>query len=457
MFKQDKAAKESFWLPARVIAVSFALVILVGTLLLMLPVSSRSGTVTPLVDALFTATSATCVTGLVVYDTFSQWSVFGQLVIMALIQIGGLGLVTLTTFFNLIMGKKLGLRSMQLAQESISSTGFSDVSHLTRMVVIVSLSVECIGALLLATTFVPKYGMQGVFISIFLATSAFCNAGFDILGFETPFISVMNYSDNIVVLGTLMLLIVIGGLGFVVWSDLYQWIKTRTLTLHTRVVLTVTGILIALGTLLFLVGEWNNPATLGSLPTVDRLPNALFQSITLRTAGFNSIDFAAMHDSTKIFSGILMFIGAAPGSTGGGIKVTTIAVVAMTIICVVRGYEDTIIWNRKVQKQAVYKALTIIMFGIVVVAATSFFLTSSLAQDGVIVSGADAFFESASAYATVGLSVGVTSVLNTASKFAIIISMFLGRVGAVSFAIALAMRKPAGKNVLLPSGTIMVG
>ncbi len=457
MFKSKTPAKDSFVLPSRAITVSFAVVILVGTLLLMLPISAKSGEVTPFVDSLFTATSATCVTGLVVYDTFNHWTVFGQLIILMLIQIGGLGFITFTTFFNIILGRKLGLRSMQLAQESISSTGFNDINKLIRMVVIVSLAIEAIGAVLLSFVFIPKYGFGGIFISIFLAVSAFCNAGFDVLGFETPFISLMNYADNPIVLFTIMALIVVGGLGFVVWWDLYHWLKMKKLTLHTRVVLTGTIILITIGTLVFLFAEWNNPQTLGAVEPAFKPINALFQSITLRTAGFNTIDMVNLHDSTKIISGIIMLIGAAPGSTAGGVKITTITVIIMTIICVIYGYEDTIIWKRRVSKSAVYKALTIIMIAILAISVSCFVTVTVLEKDGILITGTDAFFEAASAYATVGLSVGVTAVLNTVSKIGYIILMFLGRVGAVSFALSLAMRTPPSKNIMIPDGNIMVG
>ena len=448
--------KPSFFaFPARVICVSFALVIAVGTLLLSLPVSSKSGTFTPLVNCFFTATSATCVTGLIVYDTYSHWSLFGQGIILLLIQIGGLGLVTLTTFFNVLVGRKLGLRGMQLAQESINFSSLTDINKLTKMVVLASLAMEGIAALLLATTFVPKYGTEGIWISIFLAVSAFCNAGFDILGRETPFISLCNYNDDPVVLITIALAIIIGGLGFTVWHDLAQFRQTRRLSLHSKIVLSITGILLVIGTGMFALTEWNNPATMGSLTFGEKLLASFFQSVTTRTAGFNSIDMAGMHGLTKGLSCFFMFIGAAPGSTGGGVKVTTVAVLAMTIISVIRGREDTVILRRKIAKSTVYKSLTIVMLGLLAVCGGAGLLTLFL--DHIDVHAVDIFFEVISAFGTVGLSVGVTGLATFGSKLVLSLLMFVGRVGPVGFALSLAANANSNKKEIIPEGKIIVG
>ena len=323
--------------PARMISASFAVVIAIGTLLLWLPISSKARVFTPLLDCLFTAASATCVTGLVVYDTYTHWSAFGHGVLLMLIQIGGLGLVTFTSFFNLVVGRKLGLRGMRLASESINSTSFGDVPYLLRMIITFTLAVEASGALLLGLYFVPRFGLRGIAISVFLAISAFCNAGFDVLGFLGEYTSLTSLNDSYLVLFTIMLLIIIGGLGFIVWNDLMAWRKTRTLLLHTKVVLLVTAFLLLLGTICFLLFEWNNPATLQPMSLKEKIGAGCLQSVTMRTAGFNSIDLYSMRDATKVFSIVLMFIGAAPGSTGGGIKVTTIAVIVMTAVSISRG------------------------------------------------------------------------------------------------------------------------
>lgn len=239
--------------------ISFVLVILVGSVLLMLPFSSKSREFTGFLDALFTATSATCVTGLIVFDTFTHWSYFGQVVILSLIQVGGLGLVTLTSFISMAIGRKMGLRSMQLAQESVNSSGLETAGNMVRMVVKTSMAFELLGALLLCITFVPQYGLEGVWISVFLSVSAFCNAGFDILGRQTPYISLCNYNGNLMVTGVIMALIIAGGLGFYVWQELFAYFRTKKLSLHTRVVLIVTGILIGAGFLVFAVFGMEQP------------------------------------------------------------------------------------------------------------------------------------------------------------------------------------------------------
>ncbi|MEF9984563.1 MAG: TrkH family potassium uptake protein [Oscillospiraceae bacterium] len=453
--KLAERRRELFKFPAKAIARSFILVILVGTVILMLPISSKDGRFTDFLDALFTATSATCVTGLIVFDTYTKWTVFGQVIILMLIQIGGLGLVTITTFFNVALGKKLGLRSMQLAQESINSTSIIDISGIIRFVVTASLSIELLGAVMLSFTFVPKYGFEGIWISIFLAVSGFCNAGFDILGRETPFISLSNYTGSFNVNFTICMLIIVGGLGFIVWKDLYNYKKNKKLLLHTKIVLSVTGILIVSGFLMFMIMEWNNPKTMGGLSFFEKIGAAFFQSVTSRTAGFNTIDICALNGGTKVLTSLLMFIGAAPGSTGGGIKVTTATVVIMTVYSVIRGKDETSIMKRTISPNAVYKSLAILVMALVAVSICSGVMVSTLHNS--LYTGTDTFFESVSAFATVGLSCGVTSVANVPSKILLIMLMFLGRVGPVSFALSLAMKGITTKKEILPEAKIMVG
>lgn len=444
--------------PARAICLSFFAVIAVGTLLLTLPISSRSGQFTPLLDCFFTATSATCVTGLVVLDTGTYWTLFGQVTILALIQIGGLGLVTITTFFNIAIGKRLGFRSMQRAQEAINLDGVMDINHMIRTVMKVSFVVEGCGAVLLSFVFVPELGLRGMFVSIFLAISAFCNAGFDILGgVHGQFTSLIHYNANPIVVFTITGLIIFGGLGFLVWGDLLNYRNSKKLMLHSRVVLLVTGVLIVSGTLLFLVCEWGNPLTIQPLPFGEKLSAAYFQSVTTRTAGFNTIDITVMNPLTKVVSMALMFIGAAPGSTGGGIKVTTVAVVIMTVISVIRGREDTVIMHRRVLKNTVYKSLAIVMLGAALVLIAGFIIYFTT-PEGNIETGIDAMFEAVSAFATVGLSSGVTAIANVPSKLALIITMFTGRVGPISFVLSLAVTAAdVSKNEVMPDGRIMVG
>ncbi len=443
--------------PARVIASSFAGVIAIGTLLLTLPICSRSGQFTPFFDALFTATSATCVTGLVVYDTYSHFSEFGQVVILTLIQIGGLGLVTFTTFFNLLIGRKLGLRGMQIAQESVNADSMGNVKSLAKLIVFFSLAVEMLGAIVLATVFVPRYGRSGYFISIFTAISAYCNAGFDIMGRDEPFTSLTGFVDNPLIVFGVAALIIIGGMGFAVWMDILRFRKTKKLSLHTRLVLFMTALLIAIGFFIFLMLEWNNPATMGPLGFWGKLQAAFFQSVTTRTAGFNTISIGEMYGSTKLGAIILMFIGAAPGSTGGGIKVTTIAVIVMTVVCVLKDREDTIIMRHKVGHKAAYKAMAIFSVAVLLVSLFATVIYFSQIDLTGPLGGLDAAFEQVSAFATVGLSVGVTAAANPLTRILLIITMFLGRVGPVSLALSLAMQKGQSRKEVIPDGKILVG
>lgn len=350
----------------------------------------------------------------------------------------------------------MGVRSMYLAQESINSASVIDIQLIVKQVVILSFSIELVGALILLTVFVPKYGADGVFISIFLAISAFCNAGFDILGRETPYISLCNYNDSIVVILTISLLIIIGGLGFTVWHDLIEYRRTKHLLLHTKVVLIFTVALIIFGMGAFALCEWNNPDTLAKLTFPEKINASFFQSVTARTAGFNSVNVNAMNNMTKFLFIILMFIGAAPGSTGGGIKVTTIAVIMMTVWSVIRNKPSTIILGRRVDKHTVYKAFSVAILGAVsVVAATLVIIVST--PSTVIGSQLNVLFEATSAFATVGISSGICNIIGTVSKAVLALTMFIGRVGPVSFMVSLAMQSHRNKQQIIPEGKIIVG
>lgn len=427
-----------------------------GTLLLVLPISSREGVVTPFLSSLFTATSATCVTGLVVYDTYLYWSPFGQGVILALIQIGGLGLVSITSFFNLMIRRRLSFRSLALASESVNSLDPSGAAGLIKTVFKISLSVEAVGALILAATFCPLYGNEGLFLSIFLAVSAYCNGGFDLLGREGAFVSLTHYVDQPQVILPIIFLIVVGGLGFLVWSDLAAWRKCRRLLIHTKLVLWMTLALILGGAVLVALFEWTNPRTLGPLSLGGKTLAALFQSVTCRTAGFNSIDLAACTDATKVVMICLMMVGAAPGSTGGGLKVTTVAVLLATVYSVMRGRQECVVLHKKVPQSVVYKALTVTVMGcgaVVLSTLVVYFTCGSLSLGGM-----EALFESASAFSTTGLSVGVTAGAGPAAKILLILCMYLGRVGPVSLALALSFPKEKkGRFTVLPEGKIQVG
>lgn len=438
--------------PTRLIVGSFLAVILAGTLLLLLPIATPNGI--GVLDALFTATSATCVTGLVVRDTYQGFTSFGQTVIICLIQVGGLGLVTLTSFFALALRRRASFHSMKLASESINTSNVAEARQLLFVVMKLAALFEGVGALLLAPVFVPEFGLQGVFISIFLAISAFCNAGFDVLGHSEAFASLTGYATNWYVQLIIMFLIVAGGLGFLVWHDLGQWRKTHHLSLHTKVVLFCTGLLIVGGTLSFAFLEWYNPATLGEFGVGDKLVNSMFQSVSARTAGFNTVDLGGMQVITKCMMCILMFIGAAPGGTGGGIKVTTFSVLLVTVASVATGREDAVIFRRKIDKKTVYRALSIAVLSLfAVILATLFIFFNTGDNFGPL----DSLFESVSAYATVGLSVGVTASMQPLAKLITMITMFVGRVGPVSLAISLAVHHREGKFDVLPEGKISVG
>lgn len=450
----ENTRNKLFHNPALVIVSSFFILILVGALILMLPICSRSGEVTPFLNSLFTATSATCVTGLVVYDTYLYFSIFGQCVIISLIQLGGLGVVTLTSFFYLLIGKKMGLRTAHLAQESVSSDEHINTVHLIKMVVILTFIFELTGALVLSTQFVPRYGGYGAFMSVFFSISAYCNAGFDLLGMNGEYSNLVSMQDNPVVTFTIMALIVCGGLGFIVWQDIYNYRRRKKLMLHSKVVLITTAALIVLGCIGFLIVEWNNPKTMGNMDIWGKIHHSLFQSVTTRTAGFNTIDLNGMTEVGKILSVVLMFIGAAPGSTGGGIKVTTMVVLLMTVISTIRGRTETIILHRKVDKSIVYKALAVAsLAGLLVVVATSVLLLTGDATSDI-----NALFETVSGFGTVGLSVGISAQAGALSKIMLIICMFLGRVGPVSFALSITLRNGAKvTRQVVPEGKIWVG
>ena len=442
--------------PTRLIVGSFLAVILCGTLLLMLPVSNRDGQMLDMLDAMFTATSATCVTGLVVFDTYTQFSTFGQVVILLLIQVGGLGLVTLTTFFNIAVGRRLGFKSLRLASESINLSDASQARALLQFVMKVAFVFEAIGAALLALVFVPQFGADGIFISVFISISSFCNAGFDILGRVMPGGSVIPYQSNPYVLAVISLLIISGGLGFLVWQDLSAYHRTHHLRTHTKLVLWITGWLLLLGTAGILFMEYNNPLTLGPMNLFDKITNAAFQSVSARTAGYNSIPLGDMTNFTKIFMSLLMFIGAAPGGTGGGIKVTTLSVVLLAVASVVRGRDEAMIFGRRIDHKTVYKSLTILMLSLFAVIAASMTLFYNTGPE---LNEVNSVFEAVSAFGTVGLSVGVTPLMNPFARVVTMLTMFIGRVGPVSRAISLSARKDsaAARRAVQPQAHINVG
>lgn len=437
----------------QIICVSFLLLIAVGTLLLTLPISSKNGRL-GVIDAMFTATSATCVTGLIVRDTWTQFSWFGQAIILLLIQIGGLGLVTLTSFFALAARRRMGFRDLRLLGESVSASGLSQATEVLKIVISLAALFEAIGIVLLMFAFVPQFGLEGIWVSVFTAISAFCNAGFDLFGRFGQYSSLVPYVNNYYVQAVIMFMIMAGGLGFMVWVEIGEYRKKRRLSLNAQVVLAFSAILWVGGAVLFGLMEWNNPATMGGLSVPGKIMASIFQSVSTRTAGMNTVDLAACGPITKLMMSILQFIGAAPGSTGGGVKVTTFAVVILTIRSVAQGRDDCVIADHHIESKTVYRALTIIVLGAVAAlgsAVVVYYNTSDA------VSVVDSIFESFSAFGTVGLSVGVTAQLNTGAKLLYMLVMFMGRVGPVALAISLTAKPDDNKRKILPVGQINVG
>lgn len=441
--------------PERVMALGFLALIVLGGALLSLPCAAQNGRSIGLGNALFTATSAVCVTGLVAVDTGTTFSLFGQLVLLLLIQIGGLGFMAFATLTMQLLGRKIGLRDRMLLRESMNTTGLSGLVRLTRWYLLAALVIEGGGAALLAIRFVPLLGWgKGLYFSLFHAVSAFCNAGFDLFG---HFSSLTAFQQEPLVLLTISALIVLGGTGFAVLGEvIHQRFRWRKLSLHSRLALGMSGVLLVLGMAFFCLTEWQNPATLGGISgTADKLVNALMQSATMRTAGFNSVELAAMRQSSKLMSVVLMFIGASPASTGGGVKTTTVAVLALTVWSVIRGDADVQMAHRRVPPGLIRRALAIVSISLAMALGGTMLLTL-LEGDGR--SFLDMMFEAFSAMATVGVSSVGTPNLTTGSKLVLALMMFFGRVGPLTMASALASRQ--GKNrtkIRYPEEEITIG
>ena len=442
--------------PAKVMVIGFASVVLLGALLLNLPIATKSGESTGLLDALFTATSAVCVTGLIVVDTATYWSIFGQVVIITLIQIGGLGFMTIATMFALLTKKKINLRERLLIQESLNQKDLSGMVRLTRYVILITFLIEGIGAILLSFTFIPQFGLgRGVWYSIFHAISAFCNAGFDLMGSVSgPFTSLTSYVDNFMIVMTISALIILGGIGFPVMLDVIRTKKASRLNMHSKIVIVTTSILIGIGSIFIFVVEFNNPKTLGTLSLPGKLLAAFFQSVTARTAGFNTIDLTLIKESSLFIMMILMFIGASPASTGGGIKTTTLASLVITVRSFISGKGDIEVCERRISGATITKAIGIFFIATALVVFGT--LALSLTDEGFTL--VECGFEIVSAIATVGLSIGGSPSLTTMGKVVVMIAMFIGRVGSLTIFVALlskgARKKPP---VRYPEGKIIVG
>lgn len=438
--------------PAQVLALGFSGVILLGALLLDLPIASKSFESVGFINALFTATSAVCVTGLVVVDTATHWTLFGQLVILILIQIGGLGFMTMATMFALVVGKKISLKSRLVMQEALSHQNISGVVRVTINVLIMTFTLESIGAVLLATRFVPDFGLgHGIFLSIFHSVSAFCNAGFDLMG---NFSSLTAYVSDPVVNFTVMGLIVTGGLGFTILSDIVMKRDFKTLQLNTKLAVTVTTVLIAVGTAFFFLVEYSNPYTLGPLNLLDKLQAALFQAVTPRTAGFNTLPTDQLTMSSLLMTMVLMFIGGCPASTAGGIKTTTFGLILFNIGSVIGGYEETVMFKRRVSQVLISRALALMSLALALVIMVTMILSFNERDLGFMA----LLFETVSAFGTVGLSTGITPTLSDISKLVIAVTMFFGRLGPMTLVMALARRQSLNRALVrYPENKVNVG
>lgn len=450
--------------PTQVIISSFLLLIVIGALLLSLPIATKSDQNISFLNAAFTSTSAVCVTGLIVVDTSTAFTLFGQIVILTLIQIGGLGFMTIASFVFILVGRRITLSERMILKESLNEFNLSGLVKMIRKILLVTFATELLGALLLAIRFVPQFGGRGVYFSIFHSISAFCNAGFDVFGqISGEYSSISMFASDALVNLTMIGLIIIGGLGFVVVTDVISIKRIRQkqkLTRYTQFVLIVTAVLIGLGLAVVFPLELGNPATLGAdnLNTGGKILGGVFQAITPRTAGFATIDQGSLMPATKFITMVLMFIGASPAGTGGGIKTTTIAIVAIFALSGITGKKDAKLLDRRIAMDTLKRAITITTLGIVFVFVMFFALLAIEGGRGGLFTFENIFFEAFSAFGTVGLSTGITPLLSAASKLLIMVSMFAGRVGLMTLTFAFANRAN-GKDakVRYPEERFMVG
>ena len=437
--------------PWRFIVLSFLFIILIGTFLLALPISSRSGRFTNPIDALFTATSATCVTGLVVVDTGTYWSLFGQIVILALIQLGGISYMTLLSFLALLLRRQVFLHERIILHEALNTWSIKGVMRLARLVFFTVVLFEGIGAILLFLVFIKDYPViTSVKFAIFHSISAFCNAGFDLLG---GFKSFTGYVDNSLLVFTITSLIILGGIGFIVIHDIRSnFLKWKKLTLHSKVAIIMTVVLIISGTVVIGLLEWKNPNTIGNLSLKSKLLASYFQSVTPRTAGFSTINIGGMHPDTLLFIILLMFIGASPGGTGGGIKTVTFAVLLFAVRATLMGYENVEILGRKLYWDSVRKAwaLFFLSLGLIFLSWFILLLTEKFPPINIL-------FEVVSAFGTVGLSTGITPNLSYLGRIVIILVMYLGRVGLVVFGLSFLYPLRRKAHIELPYGEVSIG
>lgn len=448
-FKKKKiTARKS---TTRLIASGFALIILTGALLLTLPIANRSGHGN-LLNSLFTATSATCVTGLIVADTYQNWTIFGQLVILCMIQVGGLGFMTIGAYISVLLKKRIGLQEREQLQESVNTLEIAGVVRLVKKIVQGAFCIEGLGAVLLACRFIPRFGaVRGIYFSIFHAVSAFCNGGFDLMGVNEAYSSLVAFEGDIVVNLVVVTLILVGGIGFIVWDDVarHKW-HFRKYLLHSKIVITTTLVLTAVGTVLFLVTE--DQAAFAGMDPLEKFLGALFSSVTPRTAGFNSVDTASLSNAGKVLTMVMMFIGGSPGSTAGGVKTTSMIVLLFYAGAMVLNREDINLFGRRLSDEVVKKANAVVIINsTLTIIATLVIMTLQP-----LLNFEDVLFEVLSAIGTAGMSVGITRDLNIISRVIIMILMYCGRLGSLSFALIFAQKRISA-SVRQPQEKIIVG
>lgn len=435
-----------------IIMLSFLLAILAGSLLLCLPVSSASGKPVPYLDALFTATTATCVTGLVTLPTVTTWSIFGQVIILILIQIGGLGVITIMSALMILLHKRMSIGDKLLLQDAFNLNSLSGIVRFVKRVLLGTFLVEGAGALLYMTVFIPEFGVKGIWISVFTSISAFCNAGIDIIAEN----SLGNYATNPIVNIVTSLLIILGGIGYIVWWDILGLNKksrtSRKLSLHSKIAISATAILTIGGGLLIFLFEYDNPLTIGNMSFFDKMQVSMFQSVTTRTAGFATVPQQNLTNASSILCLLLMFIGGSPVGTAGGIKTVTFAVLVVSTLATIQNKQDVSLFSRNISKQAIKKSVAVAMMSLCILFVSTVLLSAVTDANAL-----DIFYETVSATATVGLTRDLTPFLNTAGKAIIIGTMYLGRVGPISLALALNSNKKHQNVIKNPTEEICVG
>ena len=441
----------------QIILLSFLVTILIGSGLLALPISSASGEAVPYLDALFTATTSTCVTGLVTIPTVSTWSVFGQIVILLLIQIGGLGIITIMSGLMLLLNRKMGIDDRLLIQDAFNLNTMSGLAKFIKNVLIGTLIIEGVGAVLYMIVFVPDFGARGIWISVFNSVSAFCNAGIDIIAEN----SLCNYATNPLINIVTSALIILGGLGYIVWWDVIRVVKSRSpknrkifrhLSLHSKIAITATAVLILVGAILIFIFEYDNPLTIGKMSLFDKIQISLFQSVTTRTAGFATIPQENLTNASATVSIVLMLIGGSPVGTAGGMKTVTIAVLICSAFATIRNKNSATLFGRRISEESIKKAVSVVVMFLTICAISTILLMATSNA-----SPLDAVFETVSATATVGLSRNLTATLNTFGKLIIIVTMYFGRVGPISLAIALGSKNESQNVISEPTEDISIG